>query len=380
MDLPVSHLPFRSMSNGPTTLDSRQHSFDESSYLNNVDREVFIYSVTGVVEGSLDPWLMDMPGTASPESSRLSMSPSQGIATPPSDGFYSPPYPEQLQLPAYQLLEQPQPPRSSSTSHPSWVNSGENWERNYPESDIWATQPLVAQPWIPSSYDGYTSSNMAINHAHASNGALPPFTYASQSQFPAPEVAQTRPAAGNGGSPSGEEGNEDEDDDDEESDWDEEASNYSQSEVSSSKATSPRVHIDKWIVPVNNIQQSGTRGYFCDIPGCTSTFVRPEHLRRHVRSKHRPERDFNCKIPECGRQFSRGDNLRDHYWTHLHRGGRAGKNRKFHLHELKAILGPKEKKLLKRLRDKLRQYHEKEQLKKEQLKKQRPMYTERSKL
>jgi hypothetical protein len=55
----------------------------------------------------------------------------------------------------------------------------------------------------------------------------------------------------------------------------------------------------------------------------------------------------------CPRLFSRGDNLRDHYWTHVNRGGRAGKNIKMSLTELKTILGPKEKLLVKRLKMKL---------------------------
>ncbi|CAN9470822.1 unnamed protein product [Alternaria alternata] len=43
----------------------------------------------------------------------------------------------------------------------------------------------------------------------------------------------------------------------------------------------------------------------------------------------------------------------NHYWTHLQRGGRNGKNDKMSLPELKAFLGPKEKLLVKRLKMKL---------------------------
>lgn len=377
MDLPSSHVPFRSASNGPTTPDSRPHSFDESSYFSTVPQEILSFPVSRVGESSLDSWLMDMPGTASPESSRLSMSPTQGIVTPPSDGFYSPPYPEQLQLPAYQLLEQPQPLRSCSTSHPNWVNSGDNWERTYAENDLWSTQPFVAQPWVPNTYDGYAPPNLHLSHAQASNSSLPSFTYTAQSQFLLPEAVQTRPATV---SPAGEDNNEDEGSSDEESDWDEEASDYSQSDSSASKAKpktrAPGARVDRWIIPTNGIQQSETRGYVCNIPGCTTAFVRPEHLRRHIRSKHNDVKDYHCVVPECNTFFSRGDNLRDHYWTHLQRGGRNGKNRKFTLAELKVVLGPKEKKLVKRLREKLRQHHEKEKLKKQRI--TRPAYTERS--
>lgn len=375
MDLPSSHLPFCPASNGPTTPDSRQRSFDETSYFNTLPQEILNYPVSGVAESSLDPWLMDMPGTASPDSLRLSMSPSQGIATPPSDGFYSPLYPEQLQLPAYQLLEQPQPVRSCSTSHPNWASSGENWERTYAESDLWSAQPLVAQPWIPNTYDGYVAPSVPPSHPHISNDVLLAFS----AQIPLPEPIQMRGATG---SPDAED-NEDAISSDEESDWDEDESDYSQSgstqTKSKPKTKAPGIRQDRWMIPTGVIQ-SETRGYACNIPGCTTAFVRPEHLRRHVRSKHSDVKDYRCIIPVCTTSpFSRGDNLRDHYWTHLQRGGRAGKNRKYTLQELKEMLGPKERKLIRKLRQKLQQHMAKEKLKKEQ-RPARPVYSARSML
>lgn len=368
MDLPPYHLPFRSASNGPATPGSRQHSFDEDSYYSTTPQEILNFPVTSIAESSLDPWLLDMPGTMSPVSSRLSMSPSQGIATPPSDGFYSPPYPEQLSLPAYHPLEQPQPVRLCSTSHPNWVNSGENWDRTYAESELWGTQPFVAQPWASNSYDGYASPNMPISHTHASNNSLPLYTFAMQSQFPVPEVIQSTAVID---SPAGEDDDDDEDLSSEDSNWDEENSDYSKCQSSSPgsrpKTKTTGVREGRWMIPTCSIQQSETRGYLCNSSGCSSAFVRPEHLRRHIKSKHSGEKEYLCVIPGCSTSaFSRGDNLRDHYWTHLQRGGRSGKNRKYTLQELRAILGPKEKPLIRRLREKLRQHHEKERLKKEQ--------------
>jgi uncharacterized Zn-finger protein len=97
-----------------------------------------------------------------------------------------------------------------------------------------------------------------------------------------------------------------------------------------------------------------------------------------VKSKHTGKREYGCQIPGCGTMFSRGDNLRDHYWTHLHRGGRAGKNKKYTLPQLKEILGSKEKKLVRKLRQKLRDHVEKEKQKKQRV--ARPAYVERSML
>jgi hypothetical protein len=380
MDLPSSHLPFHHASNGRTTPDSRQHLFDESSYFSTVPPEILNFPVSRVAESSLDPWLMDIPGTASPDSSRLSMSPSQGIATPSSDGFYSPPYPEQLQLPAYQLLEQPQPVRSCSISYPNWASSAENWERTYTENDLWSNQPFVAQPWVPNTYDGYVPPNAHHSHAHSSNNALPLFAFSAQMTVPLPEPVQIRGATG---SPTVEDNNEDGITSDEESDWDDDESDYSQSGSSLTKSKprtkAPCVRQDRWMIPTGVIQ-SETRGYACNMPGCTTAFVRPEHLRRHVRSKHSDVKDYRCIVPGCGTSpFSRGDNLRDHYWTHLQRGGRAGKNKKYTMQELKDILGPRERKLIRKLKQKLQHHLAKEKLKKEQ-RPARPTYTARSML
>jgi hypothetical protein len=87
--------------------------------------------------------------------------------------------------------------------------------------------------------------------------------------------------------------------------------------------------------------------------------MRPEHLRRHIKTVHGEARDYICKLPQCRKAFSRGDNLREHYWTHIERGGRAGKNDKMTFAELKLVLGPKEKKLLRRLKLKLSDHQSK---------------------
>ncbi|KAF9695629.1 hypothetical protein EKO04_006613 [Ascochyta lentis] len=371
VDLRVSHLPFRSAPNGPTTPDPHQHTFDESSFFSAAPQEVFSGPASRGAEGPLETWLMEMPPSTSPGSSRMSMSPSQGIATPPSDSFYSPPYPEHPQLYTYELLEQPQPLRTGSTSHPEWVDNAGNWQQSYSEGDNWSTQPFVAQPWTPSSYDGSAPPHVTSSHTYASNAALTPFMYPAHDQFPTPEIAQTNPAVAISGDALEDEGlRDDEDTSDGDSDWNEEESDYghagdlSSGSRSRANTRSSRIQVDRWAVPVNCIQQADTRSWKCDIPDCNTSFQRPEHLRRHVRSKHTDFKPYICKIPECTKPFSRGDNLGDHYWTHLQRGGRAGVNKKMTLSEIKLVLGPREKKVIRKLREKLQKHLEKEKQKK----------------
>lgn len=375
MELPASHLPFQFASSSSATPDSRQHSFDETPYFGTVSQDVSNFPASRVTKSSVEPWLMTI-ATASPASSRLSMSPSQGIATPPSTDYYSPPYPEQLQPPPYQLSEQPYSVRPRSTSHPNWVSYGEDWERTYTEGDLWSAQPDVAQPWALTSYTSYRSPHVAPDDAQTSNGALQSYPYPMQTQFSAPGVLQLKRFV----SDLSEQietvslndkrtQDEDEGSSDENSTWDGESSNSSQSGGlllrCRSRAQLPRPHVTEFSVPVSVIQQQERRGYLCKVPGCDSSFLRPEHLRRYVKSKHCETRPYTCKISGCSTPFSRGDNLRDHYWTHLDRGGRKGKNRKFAFAELKELLGPKEKKLIRRLRQKQRQHEEKEKLKRQ---------------
>lgn len=376
MELPVSQQPLRCTSNGPTPPDSRQHSFDESAYFTTVPHEALNFPVSQIAETSVDPWYMSMPGTATPESSRLSMSPSQGIATPSSEAFYSPHYPEQLPLPTFQYLEQPQPLRSCSTSHPNWISHNDNWDRIYAEGDLWSAHPFVAHPfvtqqcvaqtWISSSYNGYAAPDLTANHPLSNNAALSfEFRATSQHQTAGAEItpAESAPLAKG---PTEDNGDSSSDDDSDDSSSE---SDYSQS-VSTNGRSKPRVkvprpRVDRWAISVPVTPQFNTRAWACREEGCTGAFQRPEHLRRHHKSKHSGSRPFGCLVPDCTRPFSRRDNLRDHYWTHLDRGGRKGQNSKYTMEQLRVFLC-KEKKLMKKLKDKLRLHQEKERLKSKQ--------------
>jgi hypothetical protein len=61
---------------------------------------------------------------------------------------------------------------------------------------------------------------------------------------------------------------------------------------------------------------------------CGKSFIRPEHLRRHITSSHTKDRKFPCGT--CGKEFVRRDALQRHTLTHqqtesslIRRGGRA---------------------------------------------------------
>ncbi|KAF8262236.1 hypothetical protein EI94DRAFT_1430058, partial [Lactarius quietus] len=55
------------------------------------------------------------------------------------------------------------------------------------------------------------------------------------------------------------------------------------------------------------------RAHVCAVPGCSKSFARAEHLKRHVLSLHTHEKPFAC---ECGKTFARRDNLLQHQRVH----------------------------------------------------------------
>jgi hypothetical protein len=97
-----------------------------------------------------------------------------------------------------------------------------------------------------------------------------------------------------------------------------------------------------------NCNQRNSEGHLCP-----KKYASPRHLRRHVKTSHSKVCPFRCKVSSCAKNFSRGDNMSDHYWTHIERGGRAGENEKMEMSKLFKILGPREKKLKRKLEKKL---------------------------
>jgi hypothetical protein len=345
MDLPMSQEPHQYGAHDPVTPKPCRESFDRNAYY-----------------PAMAPGWQNHPSPESPFSSTSTLS--------GSDGFSTPRYIEQQSLPAFNLAEQtlPAPVRTkSATSHPGWEvpMAASNWQDEYQDAPTWSPpQPFIAQSWtgnnnifsspFPSDLPSVPSSIIQVMTAT--------YPHTSQSNCQDMQHMGTQPAI--------EEFSEEDEDDYindvsesvlclDLSSWEEAPETSEPSSLRVRRHEEPRMKIHKFpAYKTGKIPREQYRPHVCDLADkknpakrCPTRFVRPEHLRRHKFTVHAPQgkAKFMCKVPECGRKFTRGDNLRDHYYTHVERGGRCGKNQKMDLKRMQKILGPSESLLFEKL-------------------------------
>ncbi|KAI1560303.1 hypothetical protein A1F96_10765 [Pyrenophora tritici-repentis] len=293
---------------------------------------------------AFDPWVLEGPPCGSPLSTASSIGHSECVPTPPYDGVA-------MYEPYFHDIPDP------SVGHTPWKSEPEQlWRPNYTEPTAWCSQSYVL-----SYHANPTQNQLPVQPMHSYMPLPRNSAYDSADSMP----FRFRSTNIKSESTSNRENDSQSDSDSDDSDNDDSASQKSSASTKKdTRAARNVMNLGKWANNVidlyNNTAQQ--RLYECPmhvsgsqskaVP-CQRSFVRPEHLRRHVKTVHSKERLYMCKVPDCHRPFSRGDNLREHYWTHVERGGRGGKNRKMGFPELKAILGPKEKQLAKRLKRKL---------------------------
>ena len=361
----------------------RSHSFTSSPYPYVLEYAGAQDVLRGISHKSMassapveafDPWVLEEPPCSSPHSIASSMGHSECVDTPPhSDvAIYD------VLEPHFQDIQDP------PISHTAWKSEPEQlWQPAYGETPSWCSESymlpyyvdpshdqLPLQPmnsYIPSSptsaYDSYTANAEGFvsqyEHILAERVDSMPFRFRG--------TAKTEDIDGNRESDSASDSESDD------SDYDDSASQGSSNPTTKDQRAARNVmNLGRWSTNVIDPYTiaSEQRQYECPMQDtshakpvpCQKRFLRPEHLRRHVKTVHSKVRLHMCKVADCERPFSRGDNLRDHYWTHLERGGRSGKNSKMSFLELKAILGPRERKLAKRLKQRLNRERERQMM------------------
>jgi hypothetical protein len=336
--------------------DHNRFPFDDTHSASSHENYIHTPESTAAVL-AFTPWLLDVP-SASLLFRTSSLSGSKYVSTPPSYMEHSPMYP---------MVETSLPPLSNHMVRDSGYINGQElaWQpRSLGGVTSQSPLPLSSLPmWHASSYEGPPMPPMGYQVQSFADNMAPSFPH------PSPETRTVRHKAA-GFKPSDTESSTTaSDSDNDDSEYEDSSSRYSKhkgsrsnsgSNHSDSQAT-PVLKLGRWSMVNDPFSHPPQRHYVCgriehsgpNERHCDKSFQRPEHLRRHIKTVHGNERNYRCKVAQCGRAFSRGDNLRDHYWTHIQRGGRAGKNDKMSLVELKAILGPKEKKLLRRLKHRL---------------------------
>jgi hypothetical protein len=360
VDYPASHDLTRCNSHDPVISEPPHGSFHERDPFRTFGREQSDTRSLSAPVDAFDPSLLEGHSCGSPLSTSSSISHNESVPTPPYTG-----------LPMYSAVEHPFHRVRNTSTHTSWNDEPEPmWHSTYAEPHPWGGQKYVLPCHSGPSYEqlplqpthtylppvGGSSAPLFLGF----NEAPPPYPWV-QTMDSAPfaqENANNTVAHSSGGS----------DSESDDSDYDDDSSQKSSRSTSKgSHANASVLKLGPWMTPDHSYANTPEqRHYHCpmiEVSGihpCNKKFVRPEHLRRHVKTVHGSLQPYRCKVPDCDRAFSRGDNLRDHYWTHLSRGGRAGKNRKMEFLELKAILGPKERKLARRLKTRLNKQREKQ--------------------
>jgi hypothetical protein len=310
-------------------------------------------------ELAFPPWLMDMPHYTGSLSRTSSLSGSEYISTPPA-------YTESSHM--YHLMDQALPhPANYMARDSQYSNQELHWQPHLSSGGAHSSQQPLSRfaqsAWQPSDYTAPTfPSHMdyyASPHLDNTPTLLSPSGSACDLRQQSFDEATVKPS----------ETNSSEFDSDSEDSSDESSSSYSQRSGSRldsgshqrNPTVAPVLRLGRWSTIGDPYSHPPQRHYVCLIAAksgerdrrCNRRFARPEHLRRHTNTVHSPLRPHCCKVPNCGKAFSRSDNLRDHYWTHIERGGRTGKNDKMSILELREILGRGEKRLFKKLKKRL---------------------------
>ncbi|KAG9185020.1 hypothetical protein G6011_00011 [Alternaria panax] len=334
---------------GPVFLQTDHRSTTESPEHYDCDPSPAL--LFNISTDTVDPWILEEPPYGSPLSTS-SVGHTESVGTP----FYTDmPICFTVTSPVFQHVQSP--PRSIAWSD----EQGSCWKLSHPEPSTWGPQ----EPPLPHQRRSACDQELmqCIRDYIFRYGPLSApncIPYQTPVSYSAAVVVDSAaPKLNLAVSPDvSEQGS---DSDSRDSDYEDDASSreMSNSPTRQRGARSNVMKFGMWgriTYPFCKIIER--RQYWCplmdkkdpQIP-CAKTFQRPEHLQRHVITVHGEDKCHLCKV--CPRLFSRRDNLREHYWTHLTRGGRAGKNTKMSLPELKAILGPKEKLLVRRLKRKL---------------------------
>lgn len=338
-----------SNTNEPMTSQLHTGSFHERPSFHNFERDTLVHRSMGTPMEFMDLLTLDAP-CGSPQSTSSTISHPESVSSPPYTG-----------LPTYDTLEPAfHHVQNNSINHSVISNDSESlWPSTYPEVTSWDSRTYVLPYHEIPSYEQRSYQLMPTILPEPKVSAPTPYL-----SYPMPQQGSLDPAGNSGAFDlSGFNNNGDESDDLSDSDsdvsWQGEPSSPRGSKRWSSRRAQPRSNVyrlEGWSTNTCTFHTTTDRRHQCgeligpkkDTP-CPKKFQRPEHLRRHIRSVHGIGlvKIYRCKVPDCFARFPRSDNFRSHYLTHLRVGKRKGNNRKMKFQELKGILGPKEKDLIR---------------------------------